>query len=113
MLRPADDKGMSGCRQGGHRPDRGVSSVRPTRGMRLSVRRATMPVMYRERPSRLPGAVVWQSDPATGVRVLPDGCMDLLWNGTDLLVAGPDTTAYVDRKSTRLNSSHVAISYAV
>src|SRR6266545_1824120 len=95
MLRPADDKGMSGCRQGGHRPDRGVSSVRPTRGMRLSVRRATMPVMYRERPSRLPGAVVWQSDPATGVRVLPDGCMDLLWNGTDLLVAGPDTTAYV------------------
>jgi len=63
--------------------------------MRLSVRRATMPVMYRERPSRLPGAVVWQSDPATGVRVLPDGCMDLLWNGTDLLVAGPDTTAYV------------------
>ncbi len=25
--------------------------------------------------------------------VLPDGCMDLVWTGTRLLVAGPDTTA--------------------
>jgi AraC-like DNA-binding protein len=27
--------------------------------------------------------------------VLPDGCMDLLWNEGRLLVAGPDTRAYV------------------
>ncbi|MFI8210823.1 helix-turn-helix domain-containing protein [Streptomyces werraensis] len=55
--------------------------------------------MYRERASRLPGAVVWTSVPAgedgTG-RVLPDGCMDLLWHDGRLLVAGPDTHAHVD-----------------
>ncbi|MFE2417434.1 DUF6597 domain-containing transcriptional factor [Streptomyces hokutonensis] len=56
--------------------------------------------MYVERPSRLPGAVVWSrtvEDPAVGpVRpVLPDGCMDLLWNEGRLLVAGPDTRAYI------------------
>ncbi|MDX3415939.1 helix-turn-helix transcriptional regulator [Streptomyces sp. MD20-1-1] len=55
--------------------------------------------MYGERASRLPGAAVWTSEPAgedgTG-RVLPDGCMDLLWHDGRLLVAGPDTRAYVD-----------------
>lgn len=49
--------------------------------------------MYRERASRLAGAVVWTGD-GSG-RVLPDGCMDLLWNDGRLLVAGPDTRAYV------------------
>jgi AraC-like DNA-binding protein len=53
--------------------------------------------VYEERPSRLPGAVVWRNTPAeAGVgRVLPDGCMDLLWHEGRLLVAGPDTRAYV------------------
>ncbi|GGL18064.1 helix-turn-helix domain-containing protein [Streptomyces flaveus] len=53
--------------------------------------------MYAERPSRLAGAVVWTNTPSdTGAgRVLPDGCMDLLWNEGRLLVAGPDTHAYV------------------
>ncbi|MFD8308826.1 helix-turn-helix domain-containing protein [Streptomyces sp. NPDC059690] len=53
--------------------------------------------MYEERPSRLTGAVVWRNTPAeAGVgRVLPDGCMDLLWHDGRLLVAGPDTRAYV------------------
>ncbi|MFD5400209.1 helix-turn-helix domain-containing protein [Streptomyces griseorubiginosus] len=49
--------------------------------------------MYTERASRLAGAVLWTGDGAG--RVLPDGCMDLLWNGGRLLVAGPDTRAYV------------------
>ncbi|MYR44458.1 DUF6597 domain-containing transcriptional factor, partial [Streptomyces sp. SID5910] len=52
--------------------------------------------MYAERASRLPGAVVWTSTP-TGDgpgRVLPDGCMDLLWHDGRLLVAGPDTRAH-------------------
>ncbi|MFD8254250.1 DUF6597 domain-containing transcriptional factor, partial [Streptomyces werraensis] len=54
--------------------------------------------MYRERTSRLPGAVVWTSTPSGGGpdRVLPDGCMDLLWHDGRLLVAGPDTRAHVD-----------------
>jgi AraC-like DNA-binding protein len=49
--------------------------------------------VYTERPSRLAGAVVWAGD-GSG-RVLPDGCMDLLWHEERLLVAGPDTRAYV------------------
>jgi len=72
--------------------------------------------MYAERASRLPGAVVWRRRterpaavpsvlPAPSQRpgppvlperpVLPDGCMDLLWTEGRLLVAGPDTHAYV------------------
>lgn len=42
--------------------------------------------------------MVWTnspSGPGTG-RILPDGCMDLLWNDGRLMVAGPDTHAYVD-----------------
>ncbi|MFF7733314.1 DUF6597 domain-containing transcriptional factor [Streptomyces sp. NPDC007984] len=53
--------------------------------------------MYEERASRLPGAVVWTntlSRPGVG-RVLPDGCMDLLWHDGRLMVAGPDTRAYL------------------
>ncbi|MFF0459029.1 helix-turn-helix domain-containing protein [Streptomyces mexicanus] len=51
---------------------------------------------YAERPSRLPGAVVWTRGPAgpAGAPVLPDGCMDLLWSEGRLLVAGPDTHAH-------------------
>ncbi|MGC3003556.1 DUF6597 domain-containing transcriptional factor, partial [Streptomyces sp. G35A] len=53
--------------------------------------------MYSERASRLPGAVVWTNTPSgpEGSRVLPDGCMDLLWNEGRLLVAGPDTRAHL------------------
>ncbi|MFJ9706733.1 helix-turn-helix domain-containing protein [Streptomyces sp. NPDC101234] len=51
--------------------------------------------MYRERASRLAGAVVWENTVAGAGRVLPDGCMDLLWHEGRLLVAGPDTRAYV------------------
>lgn len=53
--------------------------------------------MYAERASRLPGAVVWTNTPGEhgAGRVLPDGCMDLLWHDGRLLVAGPDTRAYV------------------
>ncbi|MEI5521009.1 helix-turn-helix domain-containing protein [Streptomyces brasiliscabiei] len=54
--------------------------------------------MYAERASRLGGAVVWThgpGGPAGSGRVLPDGCMDLLWHDGRLLVAGPDTRAYL------------------
>ncbi|MYQ65990.1 hypothetical protein GA0115242_122210, partial [Streptomyces sp. SolWspMP-5a-2] len=49
--------------------------------------------MYAERVSLLAGAVVWRVGPPRGGqgRVLPDGCMDLLWDDGALLVAGPDT----------------------
>ncbi|HZC52441.1 MAG TPA: helix-turn-helix domain-containing protein [Mycobacterium sp.] len=35
-----------------------------------------------------------ESDP---VRVVPDGCIDLVWTNGDLQVAGPDTTAWTSR----------------
>ncbi|MEJ3747652.1 helix-turn-helix transcriptional regulator [Actinomycetes bacterium KLBMP 9797] len=54
--------------------------------------------MYREWASVLPGAVVWRRTAATESntgRVLPDGCMDLIWWGGEILVAGPDTAAHL------------------
>ncbi|WP_327318570.1 helix-turn-helix transcriptional regulator [Streptomyces sp. NBC_01235] len=54
--------------------------------------------MYEERASRLAGAVVWTNTPSAAssvLPVLPDGCMDLLWSEGRLLVAGPDTRAYI------------------
>ena len=54
--------------------------------------------MYEEGPSRLPGVLAWRSEagPAgSTVRVLPDGCTDLMWWGDELVVAGPDTTAFL------------------
>ncbi|MFB8026238.1 MULTISPECIES: DUF6597 domain-containing transcriptional factor [unclassified Streptomyces] len=55
-----------------------------------------MGARYEERASRFGGAVLWtwsgSRDPARPV--LPDGCMDLLWAGGRLLVAGPDTHAF-------------------
>jgi AraC-like DNA-binding protein len=51
--------------------------------------------VYRERRSRLPGAVVWERVAGTTpFRVVPDGCMDLIWAAGALLVAGPDTTSH-------------------
>ncbi|MEW2619391.1 helix-turn-helix domain-containing protein [Streptomyces sp. NPDC048106] len=54
--------------------------------------------MYAERTSPLTGAVVWTkapvADAAAARPVLPDGCMDLLWDEERLLVAGPDTGPY-------------------
>lgn len=53
--------------------------------------------MYRERPSRIRHAVLWSStvQVAETHRVLPDGCLDLLWTDGRLTVAGPDTVAYI------------------
>lgn len=53
-----------------------------------------MTIVYRERPSAA-GAVVWTSVVQSGARrVLPDGCMDLIWDGDEVLIAGPDTEAF-------------------
>lgn len=53
--------------------------------------------MYRERPSSVPHSVLWMADPERDEshRVLPDGCMDLIWYDDQLIVAGPDTAAEV------------------
>jgi len=53
-------------------------------------------VTYRERPSAVPGVTLWQRQVGPGpctTRIMPDGCLDLLWDGRRLLIAGPDTRA--------------------
>jgi AraC-like DNA-binding protein len=52
--------------------------------------------MYREWEFGLGGAVGWTSSPTEKERterILPDGCIDVIWSDGRLLVAGPDTTA--------------------
>jgi AraC-like DNA-binding protein len=59
-------------------------------------------VSYREVPA--PGALrelaecVWISDAPRQARVLPDGCMDLVEMDDRVLVAGPDTAAFVSEQ---------------
>jgi AraC-like DNA-binding protein len=55
-------------------------------------------VSYRERGTGVPGVVLWARDSAAGTAadtIFPDGCMDLIWDGATLFVAGPDTRARV------------------
>jgi len=50
---------------------------------------------YRERPALVPGAALWTRTAEGGeYRILPDGCMDLLYMDDDLIVAGPDSRAW-------------------
>ncbi len=45
-----------------------------------------------------PGAEVWRSTGSVDEqRILPDGCLDLIFDGVRLFVAGPDSTARVHR----------------
>ncbi|MFD9870003.1 DUF6597 domain-containing transcriptional factor [Streptomyces niveus] len=58
--------------------------------------------MYSERASHAEGVVVWtrtapERDDGPLYPVLPDGCMDLLWTGGRLSVAGPDTHAFAPK----------------
>lgn len=49
---------------------------------------------YQERAAPVAGTVLWQrmSDGAPeGTPIMPDGCVDLVWDGSRLFVAGPDT----------------------
>jgi hypothetical protein len=51
---------------------------------------------YWERPSGTLGAVLWARTvgPAPErARILPDGCMDLIWDGSSPFIAGPDSAA--------------------
>jgi len=61
--------------------------------------------IYRERPPdaalREHVRCVWVNDLSESqiewVRVVPDGCADIMWTGTSLIVAGPDTKCIFDR----------------
>src|SRR5260370_11036735 len=68
---------------------------------------------YRERPTIVPGAVLWQRTvgPAPELtRILPDGCLDLVWDGCRLFVAGPDATARQHRS--RAGVLYVALRFS-
>lgn len=45
-------------------------------------------------------ACLWWSGPGPKRRVLPDGCADIVWTGTDLVVAGPATRAVMPTVNT-------------
>ncbi len=55
--------------------------------------------MYREWKSPLfPGAVIWTRTVGAGGashRIVPDGCLDIIWASGTLRVAGPDTRAHL------------------
>jgi AraC-like DNA-binding protein len=52
--------------------------------------------MYSEHVSVLPHVVAWRSVSSGGPqRILPDGCLDLIWSDGEVFVAGPDTVAEV------------------
>ena len=107
--RRREGRGPGRGREGpGHRRDpprgaraRGLAGRAGHRGLRAGRLVAPGPqdlVGYRERRSRVPGGIIWSSvSTGTEVRVLPDGCMDLLWDGRAIVVAGPDTHAHVFR----------------
>jgi AraC-like DNA-binding protein len=62
----------------------------------MSPRCGTVLVVYQEWPYQLGGAVVWTRSASRANRVsriLPDGCIDLIWSSGGVMVAGPDTTA--------------------
>src|SRR3954452_22881919 len=57
---------------------------------------ATIAGMYREHappPDLAPLLACTWTSVATGGRILPDGCVDVVWDGTDLVIAGPATIA--------------------
>lgn len=54
--------------------------------------------MYSERASMFPHVIAWRSGTPPGApakRVLPDGCLDVIWQEGAVFVAGPDTAARV------------------
>lgn len=55
--------------------------------------RYDLPVKYQEQATPVIGAVLWKrklDGAPLSTPIMPDGCMDLLWDGNRLFVAGPD-----------------------
>lgn len=68
---------------------------------------------YTEHRTGLGGIVAWQQVAGPAVRwtrILPDGCLDLIWDGRSLTVAGPDSTARCHESPA--GSTHTALRFA-
>lgn len=78
------------------------------------VRRWDAAGVYREWSGRLGGAaVLWRragGAPGAVRRILPDGCLDLIWLGDELIVAGPDTRPHLF--AGRPGASYVGLRFA-
>ena len=69
------------------------------------------PSSYRERASAVAGVTVWtRVADGSSSWILPDGCIDVLWNGRELTVAGPDTTAH--RATAPSGTPYAAVRFA-
>lgn len=52
--------------------------------------------VYWERTAPAAGGMLWRNVAGPGpIRVIPDGCLDLIWHDGGFLVAGPDTGPYL------------------
>ena len=61
--------------------------------------------------SAVTGVTVWtRVSDGSPSWILPDGCIDVLWNGHELTVAGPDTTAH--HASPQPGTSYTALRFA-
>jgi AraC-like DNA-binding protein len=70
-------------------------------------------VTYTERATAVPGVVLWRRAVGQDPRrtpILPDGCLDLLWDGHRLFVAGPDTTTRWHRSP--VGTAYVALRFS-
>ncbi|MDQ6899410.1 MAG: helix-turn-helix domain-containing protein [Candidatus Dormibacteraeota bacterium] len=68
---------------------------------------------YHERPTPVAGAVLWRRSVGSTpelARILPDGCLDLLWDGRRLFIAGPDTVAR--RHQSDAGASYVGLRFS-
>jgi AraC-like DNA-binding protein len=67
--------------------------------------------MYSEHASALPHVVAWRSvSSGRPQRILPDGCLDLIWSAGEVFVAGPDTVAEIS--SSAAGSRSFALRFA-
>ncbi|MFI5492879.1 helix-turn-helix domain-containing protein [Actinoplanes sp. NPDC051859] len=70
--------------------------------------------MYAERSSALPHVVAWTSvtpPGGTAKRILPDGCLDVIWSQGAVFIAGPDTSAQLTTSPS--GSRHAGLQFAV
>jgi AraC-like DNA-binding protein len=91
----------------------GPDAVRHPGHDQTTFRKYDRAVTYRERATPVVGAVLWQrklGNAPGDTPIMPDGCLDLLWDGNRLFVAGPDTAARWHRSPA--GTTYVAVRFS-
>ncbi len=66
---------------------------------------------YSQRSSSVVGLTVWTAvADGSSSWILPDGCLDVVWDGHELTVAGPDTTGHLT--SAQQGTTYAAVRFA-